>query len=71
MGVKIFLARSCRETVSVIKKGVQSVEGFIKVQERRLVFDTQAPHGWGVRFEVGVEVGISGFRREKIFFTAE
>ena len=41
VGVKIFLARGCREKVLVIKEEIESVEGFRgEAQERRLVFDT-------------------------------
>ena len=71
MGVKIFLAGSYRETVLVIKEEVESVEDFGgEAQERHLVFGTRVPHGWGIRFEVeGVEVGVSGFTREKLVFT--
>ena len=35
-----------------------------------MVFGTRVRHGRWVRFEVeGVEVGISGFRREKLLFS--
>ena len=66
MGVKIFLAGGCREEVLVIKEEEESVEGFGEAQERRLVFGTRVQRGREVMFEVeGVEVGVSGFRREK------
>ena len=67
MGVKIFLAGGCSDTVLVIKEEVKSVEGFGgEAQEQRLVFGIGVPHGCRIRFEVeGVEVGVSGFRREK------
>ena len=66
MGVNIFLAKGCREKVLVIKEEVQSIEGFGgEAQERHLVLGTQVQHGRWVGFEVeGVEVGVSGFRRE-------
>ena len=65
VGVKIFLAGGCREEVLVIKEEVESVKGFGEAQERCLVF------GSGVRCRrgEGVEVGVCGFRREKILFT--
>ena len=52
----------------MIKEAVESVEGFGgEVQERRWCLVPKYMEG-GIRFE-GVEVGISGFRREKILFT--
>ena len=54
----------------MIKEEVEPVEGFGEAQERHLVFGTGVQCGRGIRFEVeGVEVGVSGFRREKILFT--
>ena len=54
----------------MIKEEVGSVEGFGgETQDRCLVFGTQIRRERGVRFEVeGVEVGVSGFRREIIIY---
>ena len=69
--VKKILAGGCREKVLVIKEEVESVEGFGgEAQERSLVFCVRIWCGRGLRFEVeGVEVGVSGLRREKLLFT--
>ena len=53
----------------MIKEEVESVEDFREAQERSLL-GTGVRRRRRVRFEVeGVEIGVSGFRREKLLFT--
>ena len=64
MGVKVFLARGCRELVLVIKDEVGSV-GSLEGKHRSNAW-CLVRRGKGAKFKVErVEVGVLGFSKEK------